>query len=101
MLPDDVRALVSRRIATWRGEAPGNSQSWVRHEIASLAAADQPLAAFALLTALVPYQVDPAIIEAFRLRRPADQELIGAAGWAAFTAARRVGGWLASVRVPA
>jgi AhpD family alkylhydroperoxidase len=101
VLPDDVRALVSRRIATWRGEAPGNSQGWVRHEIASLAAADQPLAAFALLTALAPYQVDPTIIEAFRLRRPTDQELIGAAGWAAFTAARRVGGWLASARVAA
>ena len=60
-----------------------------------LTEADQPLAAFALLCALAPYQVDPSIVESFRAR-PADQHVIGAAGWAAFTAARR--GWLAAAR---
>jgi AhpD family alkylhydroperoxidase len=101
VLPDNVRELVSNRIAAWRGEVPGISRAWAMHDIESLDEADNPLAAFALLSALAPYQVDPSIIEAFRARRPTDQDLIGAAGWAAFTAARRVGGWLASARVTA
>ena len=63
-----------------------------------LTEADQPLAAFALLCALAPYQVDPSIVESFRAWRPADQDVIGAAGWAAFTAARRVCSWLAAAR---
>src|SRR5262249_1944088 len=65
-------------------------------EVASLDDADRPLAAFALLTAVAPYQVDTSIVESFRARRPTDAELVGAAGWAAFTAARRVGGWFAA-----
>lgn len=100
-LPDRVRALVSNRIAEWRGEAPGLSRAWVTEGTASLDEADQPLARFALLVALAPSQVDPSVIAAFRARRAADQDLVGAAGWAAFTAARRVGGWLTSMRAAA
>jgi hypothetical protein len=100
-LPNDVRELVAHRIAVWRGEVPGLSRAWVMRDVESLDEADQPLAAFALLTALAPYQVDPSIVEAFRARRPADQDLVGAAGWAAFIAARRVGSWLTSVGVAA
>ena len=58
----------------------------------------ETLAVFALLCALAPYQVDPSIIEEFRVPRPTDQDVIGVAGWAAFTAARQVGSWLASAR---
>ena len=67
-------------------------------DIAALDGPDQPLAAFALLVALAPHQVDPSVVAAFREHRPADEDLVGAAGWAAFTAARRVGGWLAVTR---
>jgi len=95
-LPDRVRELVSNRIAAWQGEAPGVSRAWVTRDIASLGDADQPLAALALLVALAPFQVDSSVIAAFRARRGTDQDLVGAAGWAAFTAARRVGRWLAS-----
>jgi alkylhydroperoxidase family enzyme len=95
-LPDPVRELVSNRIAAWQGEAPGPSRAWVGRDIASLDDAAQPLAALALLVALTPSQIDSSVIAAFRARRFTDQDLVGAAGWAAFAAARRVGRWLAS-----
>jgi hypothetical protein len=53
------------------------------------------LAAFALLTALASYQMDDSIVASFRRLRPKDDEMVSAAAWAAFAAARRVGSWLA------
>src|SRR5262249_20459382 len=94
-LPDSARELVARRVAVWRGEPPTLGRGWVEEAVAPLDAADQPLAALALLTALASYRVDRAVVEEFRARRPTDANLVGAAGWAAFSAARRVGSWLA------
>jgi hypothetical protein len=48
-----------------------------------------------LLTALASYQVDKSIVEDFRSHYPEDAQLIAATAWASFTAARRVGVWLA------
>src|SRR5262249_62051970 len=98
-LPDPVRELVSSRVAAWQRAARGLSRAWVTQDIASLDVADQPLAALALLVALAPSQIDSSVIAAFRARRFTDRDLVGAAGWAAFTAARRVGRWLASTTV--
>jgi len=98
-LPDAVRELVSHRIAAWRGEAVGLSRAWVQDEVGSVDAADRPLAAFALLTALAPFQVDASIFESFRRRRLTDADQVGAVGWADFTATRRVGSWLTAAEV--
>jgi hypothetical protein len=93
-LPESVRDQVVRRIGAWRGESPGLSRAWLAPEIASLRAEEQPLAALALLTAIAPYQVDEATIDAFRAELPSDEQLLGAAGWAAFAAATHVSTWL-------
>jgi hypothetical protein len=95
-LPAPVRELVARRLTVWRGEPPRLGRGWVEDAVAPLDAGDRPLAALALLTALASYRVDRAVVEEFRARRPTDADLVGAAGWAAFSVARRVGSWLAS-----
>jgi hypothetical protein len=100
-LPDSARELVARRLSMWRGEPPGLGRGWVDVAVSPLDARDRPLAALALLTALASYRVDRAVVEEFRGRRPTDADLVGAAGWAAFSAARRVGSWLASARAEA
>jgi hypothetical protein len=54
----------------------------------------------ALLAALAPFQVDDALVADFRGGGPADGArgdgaLVAATAWASFTAARRIGTWLA------
>jgi AhpD family alkylhydroperoxidase len=93
-LPAEVRTLVQQQVQTWQGEAPGLSRRWVEEAIARLDEVHQAAARLALLTALASYQVDEGVITAFRSQHPGDDQLIGAAAWASFTAARRVGSWL-------
>lgn len=98
-LPDAVRELVMDRLSAWRGDDPGLSRGWVEAAIATLPAAQRPLGQFTLLTALAPYQVDAGVVHGARtVAGPAgDYALLAAAGWASFSAARRIGSWLRPV----
>jgi AhpD family alkylhydroperoxidase len=93
-LPDEVRTLVSDRIQAWRGETLPMSRRWVEDAIAELQPELRAAARLALLTALASYQVDAGVIQAFQAQNSDDAHLIGAAAWASFAAARRVGVWL-------
>ncbi|MFD0747042.1 carboxymuconolactone decarboxylase family protein [Phytohabitans flavus] len=88
-----VRALVRQRLDGWRGEETGLSREWCEDLIAALPEPDRAAARLALLTALASYQVDEETVREFRLRGHSAADLIDAAAWASFTAARRVGGW--------
>jgi AhpD family alkylhydroperoxidase len=92
-LTPDARALVLRAVAEWNGEDPGaeSLHCWSA-EAPDAVRAEVRLGLFA---ALAPWRVDEAVISAFRRRRPADADLIGALAWGSFTAARRIGSWLA------
>lgn len=93
-LSPGARDHVAGRIATWRGDAPGLGRGWVEAGLDALRpAADE--ARLALLAALAPWQVDDAAVAAYRRRRRDDAALVGALAWGAFTAARRIGGWIA------
>jgi AhpD family alkylhydroperoxidase len=93
-LPEEVRTLVNRRIQAWNGETMPMSRRWVEDAIAELRPEHQAAARLALLIALASYQVDTAVVEAFQAQYTDDAQLIGAAAWASFAAARRVGAWL-------
>lgn len=95
-LPEPVRRLVTARLSTWRGEQQGISRGWVETAIEPLPASQRPLGRLALLAALASYQVDAQILNDARTHPgPAgDEALVAAAGWASFTAARRIGSWL-------
>jgi hypothetical protein len=73
----------------------GISRRWVEDMVIEIEAAYQASARLALLTALASYQVDASIVQAFQSQYPNDDHLIAATAWASFTAARRVGVWLA------
>jgi AhpD family alkylhydroperoxidase len=95
-LPGEVRALVTARLDTWRGEEPGLSRGWVDSLTGTLPPAERPIGRLALLAALASYQVDAQVLADAQTRPgPAgDEALVAAAGWASFAAARRIGSWL-------
>jgi AhpD family alkylhydroperoxidase len=90
-----VRQLVQDRVATWTGEKPGVSRSWVEDAVKDLDEHDRAAGRLVLLVAFAPYQIDEEIIEGFRDRQPADTDLLAAVSWASFIATRRIAGWLA------
>jgi AhpD family alkylhydroperoxidase len=94
-LPEPVRDLVRRRIGAWSGEDPGLGRGWVEEAAAGLAEPHRAAARLALLAALASYQVDAGIVMDFQAHYPGDAQLIGAAAWASFAAARRAGTWIA------
>jgi AhpD family alkylhydroperoxidase len=96
VLPESVRLLVNEQVQAWNGEVMGMSRHWVEQAVSAVQPEYQAVARLTLLTAFASYQVDSAIIEAFRLQYPTDAELIAATAWASFAAARRAGEWLAA-----
>ena len=100
-VPRSVRDLVTGRLSTWDGQAPGISRSWVDDAVAGLPEADQPSGRLAMVVALASYQVDDGLVEAFRRTAPGDDRLVELAAWASMTAARQASTWLtAAAQVP-
>lgn len=97
-VPAAVRDLVRDRLATWRGEAPGISRSWVDDVVAGLSDADRPAGRLAVVVALAPYQVDDDIVAAFRATAPGDDTLVELTAWAGMAATRRISTWLGTAR---
>lgn len=92
-VPAAVRDLVSARLATWNGDAPGLGHAWVDDAVSGLAGAHRAAGRLALLTALASYQIGPSVIAEFRRDHPGDDTLLELTAWAALAAARQVGGW--------
>lgn len=95
VIPPAVREVVQERLNGWDGRPPGPSRAWAETTVAPLSGAERLAARLALLTALVPYQVMPADINAFRSAvTAADDRLLTLTSWASMAAARRIGSWL-------
>lgn len=101
LLPEAVRALVTTYLDQWDGQDLGMSRRWLADAVQPLPAHQQPAARLALLVALASYQVDADTITGFRASHPDDAALVTAAAWAAFAAARLIGGRLASGKAEA
>jgi len=93
-LSDEVRDLVSERLSSWNGEAPGISRQWVEPLVRDLDKRDQSAARLALLTAMASYQVDDETVQAFQRDFPTDQALVSATAWPSYMATRRISSWL-------
>ncbi|MEV4054534.1 carboxymuconolactone decarboxylase family protein [Amycolatopsis sp. NPDC049688] len=100
-VPPAVRTLLQDRLSTWDGKPPGLSRAWLEEAVADLTEADRPAGRLALAVALASYQVDEALVDAFRTTAPNDATLIELASWASMAAARRVSVWLAGSLDPA
>ncbi len=94
-MPPDVRRVVENHIQTWQGEDPGLSRKWVEDGVANLEQSHRTIARLALLAALAPHQIAQDVISDFRIQHPEDNALIDVLAWGSFSAARRVGTWLA------
>jgi hypothetical protein len=90
-LSPEVRAVVRRRLARWRGEETGLSRQWCEDLVDHLAEPDRAAGRLALLTAFASYQVDEEVVAEFRRHHPADRQLVEAVAWASLVAARQVG----------
>ncbi|HEX5403287.1 MAG TPA: carboxymuconolactone decarboxylase family protein [Pseudonocardiaceae bacterium] len=98
-VPVSVRALTQARLADWQGETPDDDQHWLAVALAGLPDDDRPAGRLALLTAFAPRQVTALALDMFREDGTDERALVELISWASFTAARRVGEWLApSVR---
>jgi AhpD family alkylhydroperoxidase len=95
VLPEQVRNLVKEHVHAWNGEEMGISRRWVEDAVVEIKEEHRATARLTLLTALASYQVDADVVEKFRFQYPRDAQLIAATAWASFTAARRVGVWIA------
>lgn len=94
VLPDAVRESLGQFLGRWEGEDPGIAGSWVAAVTASFAdPRERAAATLVLLTALASYRVDEGVVRAFRSFFPHDQDILAAAAWGAFAAAR-VAQWL-------
>jgi AhpD family alkylhydroperoxidase len=94
ILSPQVRALVTDHLHTWKGDFSGPSRAWVNQAVAGLPKADQAAGKLTLLAAVAPFQIDEAIIAAFREQHETDAQVVGAVAWASFAAARTIASWL-------
>jgi hypothetical protein len=93
-LPEASRAVVRDAVQVWRGELKPISSSWTTEHTDRLPEELRPATRLALLTSLAPHQVTDADVAAARSVLATDEALVTALAWAAWTAARRVGGWI-------
>jgi AhpD family alkylhydroperoxidase len=92
-LHEAVRERVLERLEAWDGTDPGLG-GLGKEELDGVPDEERAAGRLALLTALASYRVDGAVVAAYRARRPADSQLLGAVSWVSYVAARRVGRWL-------
>ena len=92
-VPAEVRELVLTELAAWDGQPKGVSRAWVNEAVRGLAAEQQPAGRLALLVAFASYQVDDAVVEAFRAGQPTDTALVELTSWASMAAAVRATEW--------
>ena len=95
-----VTRRVQDYVCAWTGEAPSVNRQWAERPFRNLDAAALAAGRLALLTALAPDRVDAMVIGDFRRHRPEPTALLAVVAWAAFTAAGRIGEWLAGQPAP-
>ncbi len=83
-----VTAVLARRP---HGGEPGPGRAWLDEATAGFDGTRRAEARLALLVARVPWQVDDAVVAAYRAMRPDDAALVAALAWSAFAAARDIG----------
>jgi hypothetical protein len=97
-LPAATRQLATEYIGNWRGEGLELCNGTLEDAVQPLGYEQRGAGRLVLLTALAPHQVDERVIRGFADPRREQAKLLAAISWASFTAARRIGSWLAPTR---
>lgn len=89
-VPRSVRGLLAAKLAQWYGEPREDTAGWLATALSALPEPDRLAGRLALLTAVAPANVDPALVSVFG-QRVGERRLVELVSWAAFAAAARVG----------
>lgn len=100
VLPEHVRVSVLHAVETWDGKNPGTNRAWAKPYLVGKEENAKAACELALLAALAPYRVTDAEVSAFSDHYPGDEKLVAVLAWASFTAARRIGRWIAQTERP-
>ncbi|CAG7655048.1 carboxymuconolactone decarboxylase family protein [Paenibacillus allorhizosphaerae] len=95
IMSEQARSSVRHYIEEWDGKEPGLSRNWVEQTVKKLSGPSKIAAKIALLIAIAPYQIDEDLIQEFRSAYEDDVQLLNVFSWSSFTAARKIGSWLA------
>jgi hypothetical protein len=98
-LPAEMRLRVEQEIGKWvvrKNEFNPIKIAEITGEFSD--EAWKSAAQLALMAAFVPYRIDEKVIGAFRGYYPEDTKLLGVLAWASFTAARKIGAQLATLK---
>ncbi len=99
-LHERVRERVLERLEAWDGTDPGLGGLGEKNldaagtALGGIPGEERSAGRLAILTALASYRVDGDVVAAYRVRRPADSQLLGAVSWVSYVSARQVGRWL-------
>jgi AhpD family alkylhydroperoxidase len=89
-LPAPAQVIVREHLEAWDGTAPPLSRSWVEQAVAGLGEPEAAATRLGLLAAMASYQIDDAVVAAYRRHYPDDASLVAALAWTSFAAARRI-----------
>jgi AhpD family alkylhydroperoxidase len=95
-VPSRARNAVRNAIDAWNGNDPGMDSAWIEQALSGLDEKERSAGKLALLAALAPYRITDELVTAFSTQFPGDADLLSALAWSSFTAARKIGTWLAS-----
>jgi hypothetical protein len=94
-LSPKARGCVEAFLGKWRGDSLPPNTRWVDDETDGFEEPVKSVVQLALLTAVAPWQVDERRIFRFREFFSDEYLLLGTLAWGSFTAARRIGLWIA------
>jgi len=94
-LAEEVRMAILPLLEEWDGKDPFPPRVWAGDIVERFAGCDRAAARLALLTALAPYSVTRQDIDDYARCCPGEDRLLGVLAWSSFSAARRIGRWMA------
>ncbi|NTV60868.1 MAG: alkylhydroperoxidase [Chlorobiaceae bacterium] len=94
-IPEKVRAAIKEAIDAWDGSDPGTGSAWMDATLKKLNEPDKAAGKLSLLAALAPYRVNDELVSSYSSRFPGNENLLSALAWSSFTAARKIGTWIA------
>lgn len=92
-LHPEARRAVTSAVASWQGEAPPLGRAWCDDALRGVRTG-RAAGELALMSALASHRVTPSHVARLRQEGVEDEALVATVAWGAFTAARRITGWL-------
>lgn len=93
-VPALVRERFLKAVSSWHGKMPQNEMDTLDEVAEGLDERNRAAMRLVFLTGFASCQIDDSVVADFYEYFPDDRTLVGAAGWASFSVARKIGTWL-------